>query len=240
VTVDLSERALPTPVITTFAWVPPFARGVTRDLRARWACEEEGLAYDIRLIDWKYSKGPDHRRVQPFGQIPTYADGEVEIFETGAIVLRIAELGGTLLPSAAPARMRAIQWVIAALNSVEPWIMRAVAERAAVGNDTPADGMSATGQSKVMDDLHARLRDLDAALGDKQWLDGDVFTAGDLMMISVLGNLRNTGALASLPKLAAFVARGEARPAHVKAMADQLALYGQADAPEQNKSNADA
>src|SRR5690606_10094145 len=108
------------PVITTFGWVPPFARGITRDLRARWACEEEGIAYEIHEIDWERSKSQDYRRLQPFGQIPTYNDGEVEIFETGAIALRIAEIGGRLLPEEPAARMRAIQWVIASLNSVEP------------------------------------------------------------------------------------------------------------------------
>ncbi len=220
------------PLITTYGWVPPFARGVTRDLRARWACEEEGIPYELRLIDWAYSKSPEHRRFQPFGQVPTYSDGEVEIFETGAIALRIAELGGRLLPTDTAARMQAIQWVVASLNSLEPWIMRAAVERAAAEaapNDGRGDGMTATGQTEVMKDLHNRLSDLEAAIGDKQWLDGDVFTVGDLMMVSVLGNLRNTDALQDLPRLSAYVARGEARPAHVKAMADQFKQYDEAD-----------
>ena len=232
---------MPTPIITTYGWVPPFARGVTRDLRARWACEEERIPYEIRTVDWEYSKSAEHRRVQPFGQVPTYSDGEVDIFETGAMALRIAELGGTLLPTNTVARMQAIQWLIASLNSVEPWIMRAAVEQAAAESNADAmasdgqesdkrgDGMTATGQSQVKEDLHRRLSDLDAALGDKQWLDGDTFTVGDLMMISVIGNLRNTDALERLSNLAAYVARGEARPAHVKAMADQLALYGRPD-----------
>jgi glutathione S-transferase len=225
---------MPKPVITTYGWVPPFARGVTRDLRARWACEEEGIAYELRLIDWATSKSAAHRRFQPFGQVPTYSDGEVEIFETGAIALRIAELGGTLIPTDPARRMQAIQWLVAALNSIEPWVMRAAVERlAADADDKRGDGMRATGESQVMQDLHGRLADLDAAIGGKQWLDGDVFTVGDLMMVSVLGNLRGTDALAELPNLSAYMARGEARPAHVKAMADQLALFEAADRARQ-------
>lgn len=225
------------PVITTFGWVPPFARGVTRDLRARWACEEEGIPYEISEIDWERSKSRDYRRSQPFGQIPTYNDGEVEIFETGAIALRIAELGNRLLPEEPAARMRALQWVMASLNSVEPWIMRAATEQAPGQADADSaalieqrgDGMSSMSDAAAAADLDKRLLDLDAAIGDRQWLDGDTFTVGDLMMISVLGHLRNTKALSSMPKLAAYVARGEARPAHVKAMAAQLALYEEAD-----------
>lgn len=227
------------PVITTFEWVPPFARGVTRDLRARWACEEEGIPYEIRAIDWAYSKAPEHRKHQPFGQIPTYSDGEVEIFETGAIVLRIAEIGKTLLSSDPNARMKAIQWVIASLSSVEPWIMRAKIEFDAeetksssgesANDGKRGDGMTATGDSQVFQDLHGRLKDLDGAIGKKKWLEGDVFTVGDLMMVSVLGNLRKTNALDKLPDLAAYVARGEDRPAHIKAMSDQLRMYEEAD-----------
>ena len=214
------------PVITTFAWVPPFARGFVRDLRARWAFEEEGMAYEVRTIDGPYAKSADHRRFQPFGQVPTYSDGDVDIFESGAISLRIAERGGKLLPDDPAARIRAIQWVIAALNSVEPWVMQL-----AVVDVFEADReWSPMRRPKVMDDLHARLADLAGALGDSTWLDGDAFTVGDLTMVSVLGSLRGTAILEPFPNLVAFVARGEARPAHQKAMADQLALYARADA----------
>lgn len=231
------------PVITTYGWVPPYARGVTRDLRARWACEEEGIPYEIRGIDWQHSKSEAYRGLQPFGQIPTYSDGEVDIFESGAMALRIAELGSSLLPKDPGARMRAIQWVIAALNSVEPWIMRIVAERdpdatSEASGELAGDGMTASGQSDIWSDLHQRLAALDAAIGDRQWLDGDIFTVGDLMMVSVLGNLRNTAAFASLPHLASYVARAEARPAHVKAMAAQLAYYDEADKLMQSANNA--
>lgn len=146
------------------------------------------------------------------------------------MALRIAELGSTLLPKEPGTRMRAIQWVIAALNSVEPWIMRIVAERDNnAASEVAGDGMTASGQSDIWSDQHGRLAVLDAAIGDKQWLDGDIFTVGDLMMVSVLGNLRNTAAFANLPHLASYVARAEARPAHIKATEAQLSYYDEAD-----------
>jgi glutathione S-transferase len=209
------------PIITTFAWVPPFARGFVRDIRARWACEEVGQPYDVVLI--RNAKTPEHRCTQPFGQVPTYRDDEVEIFESGAIVLRIAERSGQLIPENPAARMRAIQWLVAALNSVEPFVMAI-----ALNDIFEADReWSKARHAKVVEDLDGRLRDLEAALGDKQWIDGDVFTVGDLVLVSVLGGLRGSEQLDGCPKLAAYVERGEARPAHRKAMADQLALYAE-------------
>jgi glutathione S-transferase len=210
-----------TPTITTFSWVPEFAQGFVRDIRARWAFEETGQAYAVDLIDGPYAKSPQHRRFQPFGQVPTYSDGDVEIFESGAIALRIAEQGPGLLPDDPAARIRAVQWLIAALNSVEPWVMQ-IAVVDVFEADKP---WSAARRPKVIEDVHGRLTDLAGALGDKTWLDGDTFTVGDLMMVSVLGGLRNTDILAGYPNLAAYVARGEARPAHRKAMADHLAVY---------------
>ena len=212
-----------TATITTFAWVPEFARGFVRDIRVRWACEEVGQPYAVELI--RDAKTPEHRARQPFGQVPTYADDEVELFESGAIALRIAERGDGLLPDDPAARARAVQWLVAALNSVEPWVTQI-----AVVNLFEADKpWSAMRRDTVIEDLHGRLADLAAALGDKTWLDGDHFTVGDLMMISVLGGLRNTDMLSRYPNLAAYVARGEARPAHRKAMADHLATF--ADTP---------
>lgn len=209
------------PTITTFAWVPAFARGFVRDIRARWAFEETGQAYAVDLIDGPYAKSAAHRRFQPFGQVPTYSDGAIEIFESGAIALRIAEQGAGLLPDDPAARIRAVQWLIAALNSIEPWVMQL-----AVTDLFEADReWSKLRRPKVVEDLRGRLADLSAALGSKQWLDGDTFTVGDLMMISVLGGLRNSDVLANFLNLAAYVARGEARPAHVKAMADHMAVY---------------
>jgi len=211
-----------TPTITTFAWVPEFARGFVRDLRPRWAFEEVGQAYAVDLI--RDAKTPEHRCHQPFGQVPSYRDDTVDMFESGAIVLHIAERAGKLIPADPAARIRAIQWLTAALNSVEPYVM------ALVINDVfEADrDWSQARHLKVVEDLHGRLADLSAALGDRQWLEGDDFTVGDLMMVSVLGGLRGTGVLDGFPTLAAYVARGEARPAHVKAMADHMAVFADA------------
>ncbi|MEO7430916.1 MAG: glutathione S-transferase family protein [Dokdonella sp.] len=207
------------PTITTFGWVPQFARGFVRDLRPRWAFEEVGQPYAVELI--KDAKSTEHRRRQPFGQVPTYRDDDVAIFESGAIVLRIAERAGQLIPSDAPARMQALQWLAAALNSVEPYVMAL-----AINDIFEADReWSAARHSKVIDDLNRRLADLEAALGDGPWLDGDTFTVGDLMMVSVLGGLRGTGVLDGFPALSAYVTRGEDRPAHRKAMADHLATF---------------
>lgn len=208
-----------TPTITTFGWVPDFARGFVRDLRPRWAFEEVEQTYEVKLIT--DAKTPEHRRLQPFGQVPTYCDDEVEIFESGAIVLRIAERAGKLISTDPAARMRALQWLAAALNSVEPFVMALV-----VNDIFEADReWSAARHAKVIDDLNGRLADLQAALGDNQWLDGDTFTLGDLMMVSVLGGLRGTGVLDGFPKLGAYVARGQGRPAYRKAMADHLATF---------------
>ena len=208
-----------TPTITTFRWVPEFARGFVRDLRPRWAFEEVGQCYDVELISDAKTIG--HRRFQPFGQVPTYRDAEVEIFESGAIVLHIAERAGKLIPSEPAARMRALQWLAASLNSVEPFVMAL-----AINDIFEADrSWSQARHVKVVEDLTVRLSDLEVALGDEQWLDGDEFTVGDLMMISVLGGLRGTDVLDGLPKLATYVARGEGRSAHRKAMADHLATF---------------
>ena len=207
------------PVISAFAWVPEFARGFVRDLRPRWAFEEVGQPYAVEFA--QDPKGADYRQWQPFGQVPAYRDGDVGMFESGAIVLRIAERAGKLLPADPAARARAVQWLVAALNSVEPFVM-AIAINDVFEADR--DWSKARG-SKVREDLHGRLTDLANALGDNEWLDGGDFTVGDLMMVSVLGGLRGTGLLDQHPKLAAYVARGEARPAHVKAMADHLAVF---------------
>ena len=207
------------PTITTLGWVPPFARGFVRDLRPRWAFEEVGQPYRVDLIS--DTKCAEHRRVQPFGQIPSYRDDEVAIFESGAIVLRIAERAGKLIPADAAGRMQALQWLVAALTSIEPFVMAL-----AINDIFEADReWSASRRAKVVADLASRLEDLQDALGDREWLDGTTFTVGDLMMISVLGGLRGTGVLDGFPALAAYVARGEARPAHVKAMADHLATF---------------
>ncbi|HLZ78305.1 MAG TPA: glutathione S-transferase family protein [Sphingomonas sp.] len=210
-----------TPTITAFKWVPEFARGFVRDIRARWAFEEAGQPYAVDLVDGVYVKSQAHRHFQPFGQIPTYRDDKIEIFESGAIVLHICEMHGVLVPADPAARIRAIQWLISALNSVEPWVMQL-----AVVDVFEADrDWSRSRRPKVLDDLHTRLKDLADALGEKETLDGGPFTFGDLMMVSVLGGLRRTDVLDAHPNLAAYVARGEARPAHQRAMADHLAVF---------------
>ncbi|MCI0755469.1 glutathione S-transferase family protein [Teichococcus vastitatis] len=210
------------PRITTFAWVPEFARGFVRDLRPRWAFEEVGQPYEVELI--RDAKTAEHRRVQPFGQVPTYRDEEADIFESGAIVLCIAERAGRLIPNAPGERLRAIQWLVAALNTVEPVVMEF-----AINEIFEADrSWSAERRPVVIGYIEERLTDLQARLGDRAWLDGDTFTVGDLMMVSVLGGLRGTGLLDRFPGLAAYVARGEARPAHRKAMADHLAVFKRA------------
>ena len=207
------------PTITTFSWVPEFARGFVRDLRPRWAFEEVGQPYAVELI--ADAKTPEHRRRQPFGQVPTYRDEEVAIFKSGAMVLRIAERGGKLIPTETAGRFRALQWLAAALSSVEPFVM-ALAVNDIFEADQP---WSKARHPKVVADLERRLADLQAALGEGPWLEGEAFTIGDLMMVSVLGGLRGTGVLDGFAALAAYVARGEARPAHVKAMADHLATF---------------
>lgn len=214
-----------TPTITGFAWVPEFARGFVRDIRARWAFEEAGQNYHVELIDGDYVKSRTHRQFQPFGQIPTYRDDAVEIFESGAIVMHICERAGVLTPADPAARIRAVQWLIAALNSVEPYVMAL-----AINDVFEADrDWSKMRHAKVVEDLNGRLKDLSDAIGDRTTLDGGPFTFGDLMMVSVLGGLRGTGVLDGFPTLAAYVARGEDRPAHRKAMADHLATFEDAD-----------
>jgi glutathione S-transferase len=214
-------REIMIPTITAFKWVPVFAQGFVRDIRARWAFEEAGQAYDVDLVDGIYIKSQAHRLFQPFGQIPTYRDGTVEIFESGAIVLHICETNGVLVPAEPAARIRAVQWLISALNSVEPWVM----QLAVVDVFEAGHAWSTSRRPKVLEDLHTRLKDLADALGEKTTLEGGAFTFGDLMMVSVLGGLRGTGVLETHPTLAAYVARGEARPAHRKAMADHLAVF---------------
>ena len=157
-----SESGLPT--ITGFKWVPEFARGHVRDTRARWAFEEVGLPYAVRLIDFEQVKSAEHRHFQPFGQVPTYSDGQVEIFESGAIAIRIAEHGDTLLPADEKGRAQAVQWVIAALNSVEPF----VAQLAVVDLFEADKPWSAERRPSVVESIRTRLHDLSAALGERQ------------------------------------------------------------------------
>ncbi|WP_260596793.1 glutathione S-transferase family protein [Sphingomonas endolithica] len=208
------------PTITVFEWVPDFARGYVRDMRARWAFEETGQDYAVDVIDFDRVKSPAHRRFQPFGQVPSYRDDAVEIFESGAIALHIARAAPGLLPADPAGQARAEQWVIAALNSVEPYVMQL-----AVVDIFEADrAWSAERRPKVIEDIRGRLVDLSAALGDKDWLDNS-FTVGDLTMVCVLRGLHDSRLLEEFPNLAAYVARGEARPAYARALAAHLADF---------------
>ncbi|WP_375397186.1 glutathione S-transferase family protein [uncultured Sphingomonas sp.] len=208
------------PTITAFAWVPAFARTYVRDMRPRWAFEETGQDYAVRVLAGDAVKSAAERRHQPFGQVPSYSDGVVDIFESGAICLHIARAAPGLLPDDPGGAGRAEQWVIAALNSVEPFVM-AVAVNDIFEADRP---WSKDRHPKVIEDLRARLADLSAALGDRTWLDGDTFTVGDLVMVHVLRGALG-GPIEAFPNLAAYVARGEARPAYQRALAAHLANF---------------
>jgi glutathione S-transferase len=210
------------PVITAFDWVPDFAKGQVRDLRLRWALEEVGQPYDTHFLSQGEQKRDPHRTRQPFGQVPTYEEDGLVLFESGAIVLHIAErFGGGLLPADPAGRIRAIEWIFAALNSIEPLLMDhgmcAIFEA-----DQP---WSAQRMPAVIARIEGRLVELSRRLGDGEWLEDGVFTAGDLVMVTVLRIVASDGLLAPHPNLATYVARGEARPAFKRALADQMAGF---------------
>ena len=214
-----------TPTITAFERSPDGGRGLARDTRVRWALEEVGQPYKVRLVSFAAMKEPAHLALHPFGKIPTYEEGDLALFETGAIVLHIAEHHAGLLPKDANARARAITWMFAALNTVEAPIFDLANARLLEG-DKP---WSKERMPLVMDRVRSPLHLLTARLGDADWLDGG-FSAGDLMMVSVLLRLRSSGILDEFPKLAAYVARGEARPAYQRAFAAQLAVFNDIEA----------
>jgi glutathione S-transferase len=213
------ERPTMTIVITAFDRSPDGGLGLARDTRVRWALEEVGQPYEVSLVSLRARTEPAHLRLHPFGLIPTYEEGELVLFETGAIVFHIAEHHAGLFPDDANARARAITWMFAALNTVEPPILELVTVRFAEG-DKP---WAAERLPLVKDRIRDRLVQLAARLGDADWLDG-AFSAGDLMMVSVLLRLRPSGLLEEFPVLAGYVARGEARPAYARAFAAQLAI----------------
>jgi glutathione S-transferase len=209
-----------TPTITAFENSPDRGRGLARDMRVRWALEEAGQPYDVRLLSFKQMKEPAHLAIHPFGQIPTYEEGDLALFETGAIVLHIAERHKALLSADPDARMRAIMWMFASLNTVEPPILELMIAKIVEG-DKP---WTMDRLPLVEGRIRERLKQLSAHLGDAEWLDG-AFSAGDLMMVIVLLRLKASGLLAEFPNLAAYVARGEARPAYKRAFAAQLAVF---------------
>jgi glutathione S-transferase len=209
-----------TPTITAFERSPDGGKGLARDMRVRWVLEEAGQPYEVRLVSFHAMKEPAHLGLHPFGQIPTYEEGDLALFESGAIVFHIAERHAGLLPDDANARARAITWMFAALNTVEPAILELVTARFGEG-DKP---WTKERLPLIMDRIRHRLDQLSDRLGDADWLDG-AFSAGDLTMVSVLLRLRPSGILDEFPKLAAYVARGEARPAYKRAFEAQLAVF---------------
>lgn len=206
--------------ITAFDWVPDFAKGQVRDLRVRWALEEVGQPYAVRYLPQGSQKAPPHRALQPFGQVPTYEEGDLTLFESGAIVLHIAETHGQLLPTDRAGKSRAIEWAFAALNTVEPPIMdHAIATLFEA--DKPWSKPRLPAVEKRIDE---RFGELSARMGASDWLDGD-FSVGDLLMVAVLRIVKDTGLLDAYPNLKTYVERGESRPAFQRALADQMAGF---------------
>ena len=206
--------------ITAFERSPDGGKGLARDTRVRWALEEVGQPYEVRLVSFRAMKEPAHLALHPFGQIPTYQEGELALFETGSIVLHVANRHPGLLPHDADARTRAITWMFASLNTVEPPILELAIAKLIEGDKPWHAERLPLVEGRVRD----RLKPLSVRLGDAKWLDG-AFSAGDLMMASVLLRLRASGILDEYRNLAAYVARGEARPAYKRAFAAQLAVY---------------
>jgi glutathione S-transferase len=205
--------------ITAFQWVPPGAQGLVKDLRVRWALEEAGLDYRVRLIGGERPPGYEHD--QPFNQVPCLRDDKVQIFESGAILQYIGEKSEALLPREEQARFRAIQWTYAGVSSVEPFV-----QTRALLNVVFADQQWAEPAKPTFDHFaRLRLQQLSNRLGDQQWIEGDRFTIGDLMMITVLRIADRSGQLADFPRLSYYVKRGEARPAFQQALADQLTAF---------------
>jgi len=208
--------------VTAFRWVPDFAAGLVRDLRIRWALEEIERPYRVRLLDAMNPRPAEYFQEQPFGQVPAYRDDQVQLFESGAILIHLAIDEERLLPVDRNQRMRSLAWLIAALNSVEPAIFELI------NIDIFSRGQEWTRERRpqVVEKIEAKLKLLADALGDKDWFE-DRFTIGDLMMVSVLRNLRHTNLVAGQPRLAAFVERGEARSAFQRALNDQLTVFSE-------------
>ena len=209
-----------TMTITAFESSPDRGRGLARDMRVRWALEEVGQPYDVRLVSFKTMKQPAHLALQPFGQIPTFEDGDLALFDSGAIVLHIAQRHAGLLPDDVNARARAITWMFAAVSTMEPTIVEREMARFTEGDKSWYQERLAMVEARISE----RLGELSRRLDDADWLDGE-FSAGDLLMVSVLIRAKVQGLLEEFPNLAAYVARGEARPAYKRAFAAQLAVF---------------
>ncbi|MCR6670284.1 glutathione S-transferase family protein [Devosia ginsengisoli] len=208
-----------TPTITAFATSPDRGAGLSRDMRVRWAFEEVGQNYDVRLVSFKQMKEPSHLALQPFGQIPTYEDGDLVLFETGSIILHIAEKHPGLLPDDANARARAISWMFAAIGTVEPPILELQTARFAEGQESWTEQR----MPLVKDRIRVRLGELARRLGDSEWLDG-AFSAADIMMVHVLLRVKPSGLLDEFANISAYTARAQARPAYQRAFDAQLAV----------------
>ncbi|MBR0740401.1 glutathione S-transferase family protein [Bradyrhizobium liaoningense] len=211
------------PIITAFENSPDRGRGQARDMRVRWALEEAGQPYDVRLLSFAAMKAPAHLALHPFGQIPTYENGDLALFESGAIVLHIAEGHHGLLPTEANARSRAIAWMFAALSTVEPPIVELTMAMLFERDRSWYEQRLPMLQERV----RVRLGELSRHISGADWLDG-AFSAGDLMMVTVLRRLNTSGLLDEYPDIAAYVARGEARPAFRRAFDAQLAVFNAA------------
>lgn len=208
------------PTITAFATSPDRGQGLARDMRVRWALEEVGQPYDVRLVTFKQMKEPAHMAIQPFGQIPTYEDGDVSLFETGGILMRIAESHPGLLPADADARSRAIAWMFAAVGTMEFPILELEIARLVEGKeDWTVDRLP-----MIKDRIRNRLNQFANYLGDAEWIDG-AFSAADIMMVHVLIRLRSSGLLDEYATISAYLARAQARPAYQRAFAAQLAVF---------------
>lgn len=218
------------PIITAFKASPDRGKGLARDMRIRWALEELNLPYEAQLFTFEEMAQPAYRKLQPFGQIPAYQEDDLTLFESGAIILYLAEKHPGLLPNETKARARAVTWMFAALNTVEPPIV----EKSLFGI-LERDKPWYKDRLPMLDErVHTRLRELSTYLGDSEWLEAE-FTAGDLLMVNVLCRLESSALLDQYPSLAAYVARAKARPAFQRAFAAQLAVYeaslGQNSAP---------
>lgn len=214
--------------VTAFKWVPSFAQGSVRDIRVRWALEEAGLGYDDRLLGFEDTATPAYRARQPFGQVPAFSDGKVEMFESGAIVLWIAQGSDQLMPADDAGRATVMTWLFAAMNSVEPF----VAELAGIDLFHAGEAWTVERRPQVETFLRKRLGDLQTALGDRDWFANGRFSAADILMTHVLRDLRHTDIVADYPALADYVARAEARPAFKRALADQLKPFRAAEAAQ--------
>lgn len=215
-----------TAIITAFEASPDRGRGLARDMRVRWVLEEVGQPYDVRLVSFAEMKRPAHLALHPFGQIPTYQEGDLALFETGAIVLHIAQHHAGLLPGDANARARAIAWMFAALSTMEPPIVELFIAKVVEGDKSWSGERVPIVEGRIRD----RLGQLSRRLGDAEWLEGE-FSAGDLMMVEVLRRLAGSGLVEEYPNLAAYVARAEARPAFKRAFDAQFAVFMAASRP---------